>query len=284
MESKRPLPLLENLGEKVREARKSLGYTLADLAERAALSRRFLGDLERGRANISLLALARVATALKLPLDDMLHPGPLASPGQREAHERLRRMSEAELEEVLVDLRRFGPHPDRARRLALVGLRGAGKTTIGRRIARDQGLVFVELDETIEARAGLPLSDLFAFHGEAHYRQLERQALEGLEETPGPLLLAVGGSIVTSSTSWQLLRRQFVTCWLEASPEDHWSRVVAQGDHRPMEGQPTAMARLREILAERTPRYQQSRHHIDTTRLGLEGSVQAVAGLLIDPP
>jgi XRE family aerobic/anaerobic benzoate catabolism transcriptional regulator len=156
-------------------------------------------------------------------------------------------------------------------------------------VAQRAKLRFVELDPQIEQAAGMPLADLFTLHGESHYRQLERDVLLRLTRDKGarPLLLATGGGIVAAPETFELLRRHFVTIWLKATPEDHWSRVVEQGDARPMQGQPAAMARMRQILADRAPLYRLAHHVVDTSALGLAESTARVRGLIegrVAPP
>ncbi len=126
----------------------------------------------------------------------------------------------------------------------------------------------------------MPLADVFTLHGEAWYRRLEREALEKLVADRRPLVVATGGGIVAAADTYELLRRHFVTIWLEATPEDHWNRVVEQGDGRPMQGQPAAMARLREILAERAPLYGLAHHTVDTSALGLVKSREKVEAIV----
>jgi XRE family aerobic/anaerobic benzoate catabolism transcriptional regulator len=242
---------LETLGEKVRKRREALGLTQRQLAARAELSLRFLAQLEAGQGNISLLRFAQLARALGLSASALL--------------------SEAE-----GDARVETPGPV----VALVGLRGAGKSTIGKRLARQLRVQLVELDARIEQAAGLPLAQIFELHGEAYYRRLERETLRRvLEETPA-MVIATGGSIVNDRETWRLLRERATTVWLRARPEDHWNRVVEQGDQRPMAQNPHAFAELRALLAAREPLYATAAHAVDTSQLGLEGTVAKIASLV----
>ena len=235
---------LAPLGAAVRAARQRRNRTLKDLAEASGVSLRFLSDLEKGRGNISIARLTAVARALDVPLAHLVAPLDGARPA--------------------------GP------RVALVGLRGAGKSSVGPRVAAVLEVPFVELDDAIESAAGLPLGQIFEIHGEAYYRRLEREVLRRtLAEAPGGVVLAAGGGIVTDPESWDLLRRETHTVWLEAPPEAHYARVMAQGDLRPMENRPSAMAELRERLAARRPLYAQARSHVDT-RAGLEAAAARV--------
>jgi XRE family aerobic/anaerobic benzoate catabolism transcriptional regulator len=244
---------LETLGERVRKRREALGLTQRQLAARAELSLRFLAQLEAGQGNISLLRFAQLARALGMQASALLH--------------------EAE-----------GPNPDPVPTpgpvIALVGLRGAGKSTIGKRLARQLRVPLVELDARIEAAAGLKLSQIFELHGEAYYRRLERETLRRvLEETPAAVI-ATGGSIVNDRETWRILRERATTVWLRARPEDHWNRVVEQGDQRPMAQNPHAFAELRALLAAREPLYATAAHAVDTSQLGLEATVEKIANLL----
>jgi XRE family transcriptional regulator, aerobic/anaerobic benzoate catabolism transcriptional regulator len=237
--------LLGSVGDRVRSRREALGWTQAELARRAGLSVRFLAQLERGEGNISLLRFAAVAGALGATPAEMLEgAGGVARPAPRA--------------------------------IALLGLRGAGKSTAGAELARRLGVPFVELDERIEASAGLPLAQLFELHGEAYYRRLERETLRRLLAEPGPAVIATGGSLVTDRETWRLLRDRAVTVWLRARPEDHWDRVVAQGDRRPMGENPHAFAELRALLAAREPLYATAHHVVDTSETDLLGVVAAL--------
>jgi XRE family transcriptional regulator, aerobic/anaerobic benzoate catabolism transcriptional regulator len=239
--------LLEGLGRKVRELRALRRLSRKDLARLSDLSPRFLVLVESGQGNISVRKLAGLARALGTT------PAALLSGAG----------GEAELPVV-----------------ALLGLRGAGKSTIGPRVARRLRLPFVELDRRVEEAAGLALDEIFALHGEDYYRRLEREALERVLDEGRPVVLATGGGLPTSPETYALLRRRALTVWLKAAPEDHWNRVVQQGDRRPMANQPLAMAELRRLLVARAPLYAEAEAAVDTSRLGLEGTVRAVEALV----
>jgi len=235
--------LLEGLGRRARAQRTKRGLTLKELAAHAGLSPRFLVQVESGKANISVRKLASLAQALGTTPAAML-----SGPG-----------GEADLPVI-----------------ALLGLRGAGKTTVGRRLARRLRVPFVELDRHVEQAAGLTLAEIFALHGEDYYRRLEREALERVLDQGRPVVLATGGGIVNSPETYALLRRRAVTVWLRADPEDHWNRVVQQGDRRPMADNPHAMGELRRLLASREPLYAGADHTVDTSGLDADGVAKAV--------
>jgi len=216
-------PLLEALGERVRALRRERGQTLRELAHRAGLSERFLSELESGRANISVLNLEAVAGALGVQAASLL------------------------AEEAGA--------PEAPKVISLWGLRGAGKSSVGRGLAERLGRPFVELDRLVEAEAGMTLPELFAIHGEEYYRRVELLALKRFLGTGRAAVLATGGGVVTSPEALRLLQERTASVWLKASPEEHWDRVVGQGDLRPMQNRPQAMAELRRRLREREPLY-----------------------------
>jgi XRE family transcriptional regulator, aerobic/anaerobic benzoate catabolism transcriptional regulator len=222
-----------------------MGWTVRNIADRSGVSARFLTALEAGKGNISVLRLADVARALDIPLTSL-----------------------------------FPSDEERRPIIALVGLRGAGKTTIGCALARHLKIPFVELDGLIEKEADLTLADLFSLHGEAYYKRLGYELLLKLLTQDAPLILATGGSIVTDSESWQLLKRRTHTVWLKAAPEDHWKRVLQQGDTRPMANRTSAMSELRLILQQRSPLYAEAAQTVDTSDLRISQVVRLIAAAL----
>lgn len=243
-----PTDVLEVLGARTREIRLARRWTLRDLAERSGVSVRFIVQLEAGRGNISIKRLADLAQAFGIAPADLI------------------RQPDDELLPPEI--------------IALLGLRGAGKTTIGRQVARRLHLRFVELDRRIEKAADMSLGELFSLYGEEHYRRLEREALTQLLAEKRSVVLATGGGIVSSPDTFALLKRHAVTVWLRAAPEDHWNRVVGQGDRRPMADHPQAMADLRALLSAREPLYAAARHTVDTSGRTVTTIADEVAALV----
>jgi XRE family aerobic/anaerobic benzoate catabolism transcriptional regulator len=247
-------PILEHLAGRVRARRKELSLTLRELAERSGLSERFLVLLEGGRANVSVTKLDDIGRALGTTAAELLSDRPISAP----------------------------PPPTPAatghgdRLVALLGLRGAGKTTIGKAAAARLGLPFLELDERVAEQAGMSLSQLFELHGVDYYRRLTREALDRILASGERAVVAVGGGMVADHPSFEALRRAAVTIWLKAKPQDHWSRVVAQGDARPMANRSGAMNELRALLRARRALYERAGHVVDTSALGLERAVDRV--------
>lgn len=266
---------LAQLGRRVREARERAGYSRRSLSTQAQVSERYLAQLEAGDGNVSVVLLRRVARALGTTLPDILGD---AAPERRLIRRFLDEIPPHRLEEALFRLmREFGPD-DAARRtrIALVGLRGAGKTTLGASLARDRHWPFVELDREIELDAGMSLSELFMLVGQPGYRRIERRCLERVLDSHEHLVLAVGGGIVSEPDTYRLLLDRCYTVWVKAAPEEHMGRVVAQGDLRPMEGNAEAMEDLKRILAAREPLYRKADAIVDTS--GAD-AVQSLAAL-----
>ena len=229
----RPALFLLRLGRQLRERRKLRGLSQEQLGELSGLSTRYISQIEAGRGNLSILRLLELTQALGVPLHEALRPDKW--------------------------------HPI----VALIGLRGAGKSTVGRDLARRLDRPFAELDGLIEDEVGLGLAEIFAIHGESYYRRLEREVLTRFVLGGTPAVLATGGSLVTDRTTFDLLKKSAVTVWLRARPELHLERVSAQGDRRPMAGRANPLADLGSLLREREPLYSEADITIDTTHLSI---------------
>jgi len=255
---------LKEIGDRVRALRSEARLTQMDLAERATLSPRFVAQIEAGQANISILRLAEISSALDRPLQELIPPPGDDSSLHAEIWRLLGRCREEDLHELRHWLRQRsgGPQPLFT---ALVGLRGAGKSTVGPRLAKRLKTEFIELDSLIEQAAGISLGEIFAMHGEDYYRRLERAALTDLLASARGAVVAIGGSMVTDPENWGLIKRRCFTVWLRALPEEHMTRVQKQGDVRPMRDHPAAMAELKALLARREPLYGEAQLTVKTT-------------------
>ena len=257
---------LAALGRQLREARERRGMARKVLSQAAGVSERYLAQVEAGEGNASVLVLRSVAGALGVGLADLL--GEREGGVERRLIRRfLERLPEHRLEDVVFRLMRdFGQEEaSRRRRIALVGLRGAGKTTLGAALARELGVPFVELDREIEREAGISLSEVFLLYGQMGYRRIERRCLERIIRANEALVMSVGGGIVSEPETYNALLLNCFTIWVKASPEEHMARVVAQGDLRPMQGNAEAMEDLKRILAAREPLYRKADATLDTS-------------------
>lgn len=239
-------PLLNRLGVVVRRLREQRALSIVEVAERSGLSPRFVAEIQAGRGNVSFVRLVSLARALGATAAQLV----------------------SEVETGSDEVPRI---------VALLGVRGAGKSTIGPRLAERLAVEFLELDRLVESEAGMSLGEVFATHGEEYFHRLEVSALRRLLAGGRGAVLATGGGIVESREARELLERKAITVWLRASTEAHWRRVVKQGDARPMAGRPAAKAELRRLLARREPLYSGARYRVDTTRLGIDGSVRFLA-------
>ncbi|HEV2303397.1 MAG TPA: helix-turn-helix transcriptional regulator [Stellaceae bacterium] len=274
------------LGERVRGERARRGMTRKILARDAGLSERYLAQLEAGKGNMSIDLLRRVAAALNLPLGRLVGEeyGEPVELGLAIAA--LRRCSPDDLREARRMLEtRFGrtERGERGRRIALIGLRGAGKSTLGRRLAQHLAVPFIELDHEIERDCGLSLGEIFALHGQAAYRRSERRALDGALDRHPAFVLAAGGSIVADAATFERLLAGCFTVWLAASPEEHMSRVIEQGDLRPMADNREAMADLKRILSVRGPLYARADATVDTAGRTLDASFRQLLAAVPQP-
>lgn len=270
---------LQQLGEKIRAARTRHGFTLRQLAKKSGLSVRFLAKVELGRANISVVKLREISLALATPLETLAAEGSPASPSFEQSAAFLKKLPSAQLNDAhRLLLEKFGGSDDAARRgrIALIGLRGAGKSTLGSRLAQKLNVPFIELDKLVERNCGLTLSIIFDLYGESGYRRLEREALDFLIAKVPMFVVAAGGGVVSEPGTYNRLLAQCFTIWLRAKPEVHMSRVLAQGDRRPIAQSRRAMGDLRRILWSRETLYRQADAVLETTNQTVSQSLQAL--------
>ncbi len=268
--------LLILVGERVRSARARVGISRRELAEKSGVSQRYLAQLEAGQGNISIGLLLRIADALDFRIEWLVaQDDPWTSEIVKMAS-LLRSATQAQRDRVRDILMPENPRVRRASRVAFIGLRGAGKSTLGRLAAAELGLAFKELNDDIEEASGMPAGEVMALYGPEGYRHLERQAVERIVALHDRVLLAVAGGIVSQPDTFNYLLSNFHTVWLSAKPEEHMARVRGQGDVRPMTGNPDAMNELRNILKSREALYAQAEAHVDTSKSTLEDSLKAV--------
>jgi XRE family aerobic/anaerobic benzoate catabolism transcriptional regulator len=259
---------LERLGERVRTLRNQRGMTRKALAQYAEVSERYLAQLEAGDGNISIVLLRRIARAMGVPLARLVAEGvdpPLDAVLFSQFLDRLSPQALRQVRELV--LAHFGePFGDfRRRRVALVGLRGSGKSTMGRLLAARLDVPFIELDREIERLTGTALGQIFEMFGQETFRRAEREALEYMLQQHQEFVMATSGSIVTEPGTLELLLSSCFTVWMRAAPNEHMSRVVAQGDLRPMASNPRAMDDLVSILKSREPLYAKAEVTLVTT-------------------
>ncbi|MGE0725622.1 MAG: helix-turn-helix transcriptional regulator [Alphaproteobacteria bacterium] len=258
---------LAALGQRVRHLRAVRGMSRKVLARTAAISERYVAQLEAGKGNVSITLLRRLAAAMGTPVEDVVgDPGD--PPDWPVFRELLRAAGPGQISAARLVL---SPgsflSPTRRPRVALIGLRGAGKSTLGRVAAERLDWPFVELNEEIAREAGLSVAEIFALYGQEGFRKFELAALRRVMQQPAPMLLATGGGIVGEPYTFEMLRSNFVTIWLKATAEEHMARVRAQGDRRPMADDRAAMTELKTILAHRAPLYSRAAATVDTAGL-----------------
>ena len=238
------------LGERVRAWRESRRTTRKALALSSGMSERYLAQLESGQGNMSILLLRQLAHAMQVPVEELVREMPAVS---------------------------------RRERIALVGLRGAGKSSLGAKLAAELSVPFIELDREVEREAGAALSELFGMYGQEGYRRFERRALERVLAENERCVIATGGSLVTAPETYARLLAACKTIWLKADPEEHMSRVIAQGDMRPIRGHAAAMDDLKQLLIERTHLYAQADASVDTAGRTVRQSLVELKRQLQDP-
>jgi XRE family aerobic/anaerobic benzoate catabolism transcriptional regulator len=266
---------LRAFGERIRGERARRGMSRRLLAHHAGISERYLTQLESGKGNVSIVLLRHVAGALGLPLTRLVEDEP-PSPELTLVRQFLARLTPEQLNDAYATLTARFASDDASRgdRIALVGLRGAGKTTLGAALAARIDVPFFELDKEIERLAGTALGSILELYGQQAYRRYELQALQELLAAHPRFVVATGGSLVSESATYELLLRSCFTVWVRTTPEEHMQRVLAQGDLRPMAGSQQAMDDLRRILDERSELYGRADLTIDTTGRAVGDSVR----------
>ncbi len=265
---------LLSLGKRVRELRSRRGMTRKMVAREADVSERHLAQLEAGEGNVSIVLLRRIAAALNVSLVELFTPESEETSQKQLIQRFLERLPDHRLKDVVSRLiRDFGPEEKlRRARVALIGLRGAGKSTLGSKLAGESKIPFIELDREIENDTGMPLAEIFSLYGQSGYRAIERRTLEKVLNEQERAVLSVGGGMVSEKETFDYLLSNCYTVWIKAQPEEHMSRVMAQGDFRAMAGSGQAMEELRRILEAREPLYGKADMHLDTSGSSVEES------------
>jgi len=257
--------LQERVGQRVRNARETKGIPRRILSETSGVSQRYLAQLESGSGNISIALLYRVAEALDLSLESLVSDTELTLKSEPKIGELYENASEDIQAKVMQLLSPPHVQKARAKRVCLIGLRGAGKTTLGQKVSHRLDIPFVELNTVIEELGGMAISEVMEFYGQEGYRRLEAQALQHIIDTRESLILAVAGGIVAEPETYATLLNHFHTVWVRTTPEEHMTRVRAQGDTRPMAGNPEAMEQLKRILSAREGEYARASAQLDTS-------------------
>ena len=239
---------LGQIGQRVRAARSTCGFTRKELALASGTSERYLAQIESGSGNLSVLVLKQIAEATAMPIESFFTG--------------------------------VKSNTDKRYRFAFIGLRGAGKSTLARRMADEFGLPSIELTRVIEQESGLAIPEIFSLYGEGGYRELEKRCLQSVIADHEQVMLAVAGGITGDGDTFQLLLDNFYTIWLRASPEEHMQRVLDQGDKRPVTGFPKAMDALKSILISREKDYARADYQLNTSGQPVEDSRQALSNIL----
>jgi XRE family aerobic/anaerobic benzoate catabolism transcriptional regulator len=277
---------LEQLGQRVRNMRALRGMSRKVLAKVSGISERYIAQLESGRGNVSIVLLRRVSNAMGAHLEDLI-PATEPVPDWAVIRDLLRKASPNQIAQAKDILAGQGDSVQRGMSfagIALIGLRGAGKSTLGKMLARKIGWSFVELNKEIEAQNGLSVAEIIALYGQDGFRRMEQTALGQLLARKELTVLATGGGIVSEPLTFDLILSSFYTIWLKAEPEEHMARVRRQGDLRPMADDRSAMAELRTILKSREPLYARASAVVDTAGLTVDAAaarlIEAVAPVL----
>jgi len=271
-------PLLIAFGERLRTLRARRGLTRKAVAQAADVSERYLANLEHGTGNASFLILVQIARALHCSIAEVIGDPTTASPEWLMIREMLEGKSEADLARARAAIGQAlgtaGDQQEKRHRIALIGLRGAGKSTLGKMLAQDLDLPFIELSRVIEDVAGYSVREIQDLYGITAYRRYERRALEETLQIYPELVLATPGGLVSDAATFNLLLSHCTAVWLQAAPEDHMGRVAQQGDMRPMAASAEAMDDLRQILAGRSAFYSKAQLSVDTSQQSLEDTYE----------
>ena len=273
---------LLSLGKRVREFRNRRGMTRKQVSQEADVSERHLAQLEAGEGNISVVLLQRIARALHVPLANLFTPQTEEPAEKRLIQRFLERLPRHRLEDVAFRLMRDFGHEEKVRRMriALIGLRGAGKSTLGAKLAAETKNRFIELDNEIEKETGMPLGEIFSLYGQSGFRAIERRTLERVVKENERAVISVGGGVVTEKETFDYLLSNCYTVWIKAQPEEYMSRLIAQGDFRPMAGNDRASEELRRILEERESLYSKADLCLDTSGNSVEESFAKLNAML----
>lgn len=272
--------LVQRLAARVRKARKDRGLPRRVLSEMSGVSPRYLAQLEAGEGNISVILLQRIAQALDLKVEALLAE---RAPWEKDVARFATLFSKASpdtQQQVRSLLSPQNPATLRAGRVCLIGLRGAGKSTLGKLAGAALDLPFVELNKQIEAESDMPIAEVMALYGQDGYRELEAEALEQVSTTYDRMILAVAGGIVAEPATYARLLQRFHTIWVHTSPAEYMQRVRAQGDVRPMEGNPAAMTQLKNLLDTRTPLYERADAQINTSNRPVKTSLNDLLAII----
>jgi XRE family aerobic/anaerobic benzoate catabolism transcriptional regulator len=262
------------VGKKVRDARSRRGMTRKMLAQEADVSERHLAQLELGEGNVSIVLLRRITNALNIPVADVFLAEKPKTPSEIALGQILNQIPRQQIEAVVARLRLEFGADDRSRfgRIALIGLRGAGKSTLGSKLAEELKVPFVELDQEIEKDAGMALSEIFSLYGQTGYRRIEKKTLERVIKQHDRAVISIGGGVVSERETYDQLLASCFTVWIKALPEEHMSRVMSQGDFRAMADNSEAMEDLHRILEAREPLYLRADVQLDTSRESIKDS------------
>lgn len=271
---------LHMLGERVRAARARKGISRKVLADLSGVSPRYLAQLETGKGNVSIALLLKIASALGFSIEWLVAKEDPWTSEQAMTRFLFDKATKRQRQKVLEILENGQVENFRNNRIALIGLRGAGKSTLGKMAAKKLGMPFLELNDEIETASGMPVNEVFSLYGQDGYRRLERQALERIVSTHDDLILAVAGGIVSDPDTYNYILRHYSTIWLRARPEEHMARVRGQGDERPMTGNPDAMADLKHILTSRETLYAKAEVELDTSGKTKDHSLGALIDII----